>query len=285
MDKGLYLYCIRAKTDYKFSVQGIDGGQVFAIPCQNLEAVVSEVFLKEFGSEEIQRKAQEDLGWIKEKAQLHEQIVEEAMNPVRGQRGLVEAQRKQTSNGVKKGDEILSIIPMKFGTIFKTKEKLEATLKKYYSKFKKTLESLARKQEWAVKVYLNRKVFEEEVKKVSKVVQEKEREIAQLPEGMAYFMQKQIDDAVSKEADKALENYTESFFEALKKYAEASTKGKILEKELTGKSLPMVLNAIFLVSEKKLKDFIKEIDRINQEYKSKGFNFEYSGPWPPYNFI
>ena len=264
MNKGLYLYCIRAKTDYKFSVQGIDGGEVFTIPYQDLEAVVSEVSLEEFGSEEVQRKAQEDLKWIKEKAQLHEQVVEEAM---------------------KKGDEILSIIPMKFGTIFKTQEKLEATLKKHYSQFKQSLKNLAGKQEWGVKVYLTRGAFDKEIKKVSPVVQEKEKEIAALPEGMAYFMQKQIDDAVLKEANKALENYTESFFENLKEYAAAGTKGKILEKELTGKSLPMVLNAIFLISEQRLEDFIKEIDKLNQEYKPKGFNFEYSGPWPPYNFI
>ncbi|MFH1968060.1 MAG: GvpL/GvpF family gas vesicle protein [bacterium] len=283
MDKGLYLYCIRAKTDYKnlpagrtlyvcpsgkpltkFSVQGIDGGQVFAVPCQDLEAVVSEVSLKEFGSEEIQRKAQEDLKWIKEKAQLHEQVVEEAM---------------------KKGDEILSIIPMKFGTIFKTRENLEETLKKHYGQFRESLERLKGKQEWSVKVYLNRKNFEEEVKKVSKVVQEKEKEIDQLPEGIAYFMQKQIDEAVSKEADKAIENYTEDFFETLKKHAVAGIKGKILEKELTGKSLPMVLNAILLISEEKLEGFTKEIDKLNREYGTKGFNFEYTGPWPPYNFI
>lgn len=264
MNKGLYLYCIRAKTDYKFSVQGIDGGEVFTIPYQDLEAVVSEVSLEEFGSEEVQRKAQEDLKWIKEKAQLHEQVVEEAM---------------------KKGDEILSIIPMKFGTIFKTKEKLAGTLKKYHSKFKKTLENLAGKQEWAVKIYLNRKAFEKGVKKVSPVVQEKEKEIAQLPEGMAYFMQKQIDEAVSKEADKVLQRYIESFFESIKKYTEAGTRGRILEKELTGKSLPMALNAIFLVSEEKLEGFVKKIDKLKKDYKLKGFNFEYSGPWPPYNFI
>ena len=264
MAKGFYLYCIREKGNCNFSAEGIDGGKIFATPYQNLEAIVSEVSLEEFGSEEIQRKAQEDLKWIKEKAQLHEQAVEEAM---------------------KKGNEILSIIPMKFGTIFKTKEKLAETLKKYYSKFKKTLENLVGKQEWAVKVYLNRKVFEEEIKKVSKVVQEKEREIAQLPEGVAYFMQKQIDEAASKEVDRALQNYTENFFETLKKYAEAGTKGKILEKELTGKSLLMVLNAIFLVLEEKLENFIREINKLSKDYKPKGFDFEYSGPWPPYNFV
>jgi adenylate kinase family enzyme len=262
--KGFYLYCIKGKSNSRFSLEGIGGGEIFTIPYQDLEAVASEVSLEEFGSEEIQRKAQEDLKWIKEKAQLHEQVVEEAM---------------------KKGDEILSIIPMKFGTIFKTKEKLEETLKKYYSKFKKTIESLAEKQEWTVKVYLNRRAFQEEVKKVSPVIREKEKEIAQYPEGMAYFMQKQIDDVVSKEANKVLQDYGKNFFEDLKKYVEASTKGKILEKELTGKTLPMVLNMIFLVSKEKLEDFVKEIDKLNRDYKPQGFNFEYSGPWPPYNFI
>ena len=257
MAKGFYLYCIREKSNSEFSLEGIDGGKVFTIPHQDLEAVVSEVSLEEFGSEEIQRKAHEDLKWIKEKAQLHEQAVEEAM---------------------KKGDEILSIIPMKFGTIFKNKESLEETLKKHYDQFKESLKKIEGKQEWAVKVYLDRRAFEKEIKKVSPVVQEKEKEIAQLPEGVAYFAQKQIDEAASKEADKALENYTESFVEALKKWAEVSTKSKILEKELTGKSLPMVLNAIFLVSEEKLENFIKEIDKLEEIYKSKGFNFEYSGP-------
>lgn len=265
MVKSFYLYCIRARnSDGKFSTEGIGGGKIFAIRYQDLEAVVSKVSLEEFASDEIQRKAQEDLGWIKERASLHEKVIEGAM---------------------REGGGIVSVIPMKFGTIFKTKEKLVQALKKYYSKFKQTLEGLRGKQEWAVKVYLNRKTFEKEIKKASPVVQEKEKEMARLPEGTAYFMQKQLDEAVSKEADRVLQTYTESFFGKIKKYAEAGTKGKILGKELTGKSLPMALNMIFLVSGEKLEDFIKEIAQLNQEYKPKGLNFEYSGPWPSYNFI
>jgi len=260
----LYLYCIRKKTNFEFSCQGMDGNKVWTLPYQGLEAVISEVCLEKFDSKEIQKKAQEDLKWIKEKAQLHEKVVEQAM---------------------KKADKIVSIIPMKFGTIFRTKKRLAQALKKYYSKFKQCLENLAGKQEWSVKTYLNRRAFEKEIKKDNPMVQEKEKEIALMPEGMAYFMQKQIDEIVSKEADKALENYTQSFFEKLKKYADAGTKGKILEKELTEKFLPMILNAIFLVAEEKLKDFIKEINRLNKEFKDKGFIFEYSGPWPPYHFV
>ncbi|MBU4370216.1 GvpL/GvpF family gas vesicle protein [Patescibacteria group bacterium] len=261
---GLYLYCVKEKNNSEFSEKGINGGKIFVVPYKGLEAIVSQVDLKEFSSNEIQRKA-DNLGWIKEKAQLHEQIIEEAMGKEKG--------------------KIIPVIPMKFGTIFKSKEKLEETLKKYYSKFKKTLENLAGKQEWGVKIYLNRKIFEKEVKKVSHEIQKKEEEMISMPEGVAYFMQKQIDDAVKKEADKTFQNYIENFFNNLKEFSAAGTKGKILEKELTGKSLPMTMNAIFLVSEKKLKGFIKEINNLNKEFKSKGFTFEYSGPWPPYNFV
>jgi len=275
--KGLYLYCIREKTNSQFSGQGIDGGKIWTLPYQDLEAVVSEVSLEEFDSEEIQKKAREDLGWIKRKAQTHEKVMEEAME--------LQSPPFPLGGNPLKNKELKAVIPMKFGLIFKAKEKLEETFKKHYPQFKENLKNLAGKQEWAVKVYLNRKIFEKELKKVSIVAQEKEKEIARLPEGTAYFMQKQIDEAVLKEAEKALESYTVSFFENLIKYAAAGTKGKILEKELTGKSLPMALNMIFLVSEEKLEDFVKEINTLNQKYKPKGFNFEYSGPWPPYNFI
>lgn len=262
--KGLYLYCIREKTNSRFSSEGIDGSKVFTILYRDLEAIVSRVSLREFGSKEIQKNAQEDLGWIKEKALLHEKVIEQAM---------------------KRRKRIVNVIPMKFGVIFKTKEKLVQTLKKHYAQFRKNLENLSRKQEWAVKVYLNRKTFEKEIKKVSPVVQKKEKEMSQLPEGVAYFMQRQIDEVVSKEADKVLRDYIKGFFEHLGKYTEVGTKSKILQKELTGKSLPMTLNAIFLVAENNLENFIKEIDKLKKENKSKGFEFEYSGPWPPYNFV
>jgi len=277
MTTGLYLYCIKGKSDSKFSRAGIGGGEIFTIPYQDLEAVASEVSLEEFGSEEIQKKAQEDLEWIRQKALGHQNVVGEAM-------GLETPPYPLGENPLANKD-LKPVIPMKFGIIFKTKEKLEEILKEHYNQFKEGLEKLKGKQEWSVKAYLNRKAFEKEIKTASSVVQEKEKEIAQFPEGVAYFMQKRVDEVVSKEADKSLENYTESFFENLKKYTAAGTKGKILEKELTGNPLPMVFNAIFLVSEEKLKDFIKEIDNLNKEFKPKGFNFEYSGPWPPYHFV
>ena len=266
--EGLYLYCIREKTENapEISIKGIDGeGEVYALPFQKLEAIVSKVPLEEFASEEIQRKAQEDLNWIKEKAVIHEKVVEEVM---------------------RKNDKILNLIPMRFGAIFQDKVRLEETLNKDYSNMEEVLERIRGKQEWSVKIYLkDREKFEQVVKEKNEAVKEKEKEIASLPEGMAFFMEEELKEVISKEVEKELSNAAEVLFESLRKQAVASNKIKILGKELTGRREPMILNAAYLISEERIETFKEDAERLNQEIQTKGFYLDYSGPWPAYNFV
>ena len=265
--EGLYLYCIRKRIDTSspFSTKGIDGtGDVFSIAYRELEAVVSNICLEEFSSEEIQKKAQEDLSWIKEKALAHERVIEEAM---------------------RKDDEVLSLIPMRFGTIFKEKERLEETLNKDYPRIREVLDKIRGKQEWSVKVYLkDREKLEQVIKEKNEVIKEKEKEIASLPEGMAFFMEEELKEVISRELEKELNNIVEVLFEGLKKQAVNATKCKILQKELTGRREPMVLNAAYLISEEKIENFKKAVETLNQQIQTNGFCLEYSGPWPAYNF-
>jgi len=265
--EGLYLYCLREKTESAsaFSTKGIDGeGEAFVLIYSELEAVVSKVPLDVFDSEAVQSKAQEDLGWVKEKAVSHEKVIEEAM---------------------RENDKILSVLPMGFGTIFKDEVRIKEALNKDYSKIKKVLERIKGKQEWGVKVYLkDKKKFEGIIKEKNEAIKEKEKEIADLPEGMAFFMEEELKEVISKEADRELNNIVDGLFERLAKQSVDAIKNNILEKELTGRAEPMVLNSAYLISEEKVKDFKRNAVSLNQEIKTKGLYLEYSGPWPAYNF-
>ncbi len=269
--EGLYLYCLREKTQSPsppppISVKGIDGkGEVFILPFHGLEAVISKVSLEEFGSgDEIQKKAREDLNWIKEKAIAHEEVVEEVMSW---------------------NDNSSGLIPMRFGIIFKQETGLQETLNKDYSRIKETLEKVRGKEEWGVKVYLkDRKGFEQEIKERSSLIKEKEKEIAALPEGMAFFMEEELKEIVSEEMGKELNKYIEVFFESLRKHAAGSIKNKVLEKELTGRCEPMILNAAYLIPVEEKEDFKREAEGLNQKILEQGFYLEYTGPWPAYNF-
>ncbi|MBA4391533.1 MAG: hypothetical protein C0399_11445 [Syntrophus sp. (in: bacteria)] len=264
---GLYLYCIREKTEDAsgFSTRGIDGKrEVFTIIHQELEAVVSRVSLSKFTSDEIQKKALEDLNWIKEKAVVHENVIEEA---ARGTDGL------------------MNVIPMRFGIIFKNKTGLMETLDRDNAKMKRLLNEIRGKQEWGVKIYLmDSERFELMVKEKNEDIRLKEQETALMPEGMAYFMEEELEEIVHREVNKELDVMLDNLFEKLTEKTAESVKTKILDQEMTGTTEKMVFNAAFLVHGDRIDSFKKTLENTDKEMRIKGLRLEYSGPWPPFNF-
>jgi len=263
--KGLYLYgvCPFGKTKELPRIEGIDvQGEVFFVPYQDIKAIVSEVSLKEFGADEIQKRATEDLEWIKDKALMHEKVLEKVM--------------KICSD---------SVIPMKFGMIFKTKKGVSDSLKENYSKFKNLFEKLRGKEEWSIKIYLKFQLLENEIKNTSPIIQGKMKEINSLPAGKVYFLEEEINEAVKVESRNSIDNYISLFLERIGQLVEKVQENKILGKELTQKNDPMVFNGAFLVKKEKVDRFQEEIQELQAEYQKIGFTFEISGPWPPYNFV
>lgn len=268
MDKGLYVYAIKEKGDVSLplSLRGIDQkGQVFTYHYREIEAVVSQVSIQEYTSEEIQKKSKEDINWIKEKALLHENVIEEAM---------------------KDSDKTLSIIPMTFGIIFKNKRNLQSMLEKRYLYFKKNLKELKGKREWSIKVYLeDRKKIEQIVKEKDKEVKAKEEEIKTLPEGMAFFMEEELKETIAKGIKREINNNSDILFKELTEYAFSIKEGKLLDKELTGKNEPMVINILLLIKDKDKDLFRGKVAEISQIWSERGFYLECNGPFPVYNFL
>jgi len=97
-------------------------------------------------------------------------------------------------------------------------------------------------------------------------------------------MEEELKEAVSKEVNKELDNTMHVLSESLKKHAVDSIKCKNLERELTGRKEPMVLNIAYLILDEKVEDFKRAVEDLNQNIQTKGFSLEYSGPWPAYNF-
>jgi len=264
---GLYLYCVRDKTEdcSSFHTGGIDGKKaIFTIIHDELEAVVSRVSLSKFTSGEIQKKAMEDLNWIKEKAVIHEDVIEEAMRAT---------------------DGLANVIPMRFGIIFENKTGLEETLSRDYVKMRRLLNKIRGKLEWSVKIYLvDSERFESMVKDKNEEIRLKEKEMASMPEGMAYFMEEELKEIIRSEVDKELDAILGTLFGKLGEEAAGSVKTKILGTEMTGKAERMVLNTAFLVHADKVDPFKEALESIEEDIQTKGIHLEYSGPWPPFNF-
>jgi hypothetical protein len=261
--KGLYLYCIRNNNGKGLQMIGIDGkSKAMGIPYKNIEAIVSSVDLKEYGSKELARRAKEDLKWIIKNAKKHEKVIEHAM---------------------KVSGKIVPIIPMKFGMIFEKPQNLEDVLRKEYQKFKNLLARFARKQEWSVKIYAKESVLKEKLKSSEKKVQARIKQTKNLPRGADYFGELEVNKALDNVMQKKTGELSKKFFKLLGAFALESRQNKILAGELAGHKESMVVNSAYLVHEGKVRDFVKEakeLQKLNPE-----FIFEYTGPWPPYNFV
>jgi len=97
------------------------------------------------------------------------------------------------------------------------------------------------------------------IKEKSEVIKEKEKEIASLSEGMAFFMEEELKDVISEEMDKELNKIVEDLFKSIGKHAVASVRNKVLEKDLTGRREPMVLNLACLIPKEKIENFKKKL--------------------------
>ncbi len=266
METGLYLYCIRLRRDEALEVQRTmsEEEKILIIPFLELEAVTSEVSIEEFSSAEIQKKANEDLGWIKGKAQIHEKVIERAMRPDHS--------------------SLIPVIPMQFGVIFRTRKKLMETLYENLEKFRESLKNLIGREEWGVKVYLDEKVFDEFLGSENEELLIQKREAEALPKGLAFFAKKKIDYKAEEIKEQELAKITSEISEGLAGTAVTQIKAKILDKDFTMSPNEMILNGFFLLEEKRLKEFKSKTEEFKKRFSPFGIELEISGPWPSYHF-
>jgi predicted nucleic acid-binding protein len=77
----------------------------------------------------------------------------------------------------------------------------------------------------------------------------------------------------------------EEIFQELEKDASEAKLNETLSQKVTGEKKEMILNAVYLVERGKVAHFRQRGKRFMEKYASMGLDLEFSGPWPPYNFI
>ncbi len=262
--KGFYVYCIRPKlaNTLPAKAKGIEfGGKISVIFFKDIEAVVSDIDLFQFNEKKIEDKLQEDIKWAERNAQCHHGIVAEAY-------------------------KIEMVIPMKFGTIFKTKKSLEAMLKKHYRKFKRLLVGLTGQQEWGVKIYLEYEKFVEFLKKENEEVKKLEESKSAMSEGAQWYTDKKIDKLISEESEEEIEKQLQRIVKRLEDCCEQIAFCDLLPKEATtGMNKDNIFNAACLINNDKIDDFKKMLYEMQKECEQIGAALIATGPWPPYNFV
>jgi hypothetical protein len=168
-----------------------------------------------------------------------------------------------------------TVIPMSFGTVFKTDEDIIELLRSAYDAFTDVLNKMQDKFEFGLKVLWDRDQIIREIEAEDEDIRRLKSEIS-TQTGSTYFARMQYGRLIDAALQARSERYVSEIFEALRDVSVASRSNKPIGDR-------MIMNAAFLVSRHLEQAFDARVKDIGQRYDK--LTFKYTGPWPPYNFV
>ncbi|MGP4106121.1 GvpL/GvpF family gas vesicle protein [Virgibacillus sp. L01] len=240
--------------------KGIDGERdVYPIPMGSINAVVCDVCEQEFGQEVLQQKV-EQADWLHEKAFHHHE-------------------------SLMKLYEYCTVIPMKFGTIYKSLDSLESTIATHHDRLIESLETLTDKEEWNFKIYCNNEKLREGIADHNPTVDQKKEEIAGLSPGRQYLEKRKLSQLVDQELEKEKESFYTLVHDSLEAFSVSSEVKKNWSKSVTGRNEEMAWNSVYLIQQNKVESFLDHIKELRRKWEESGWMLEATGPWPAYHFV
>jgi hypothetical protein len=238
--RGRYVYCIiQSNKPLKLGQSTIadEVADVYTVNYKDLAAVVSDVPIGALDS-------------TRENVLAHEHVNETVM-------------RDHT------------VIPMSFGTIFKTREDIVELLRSAYDAFGDVLSKMQNKLEFGLKVLWDRDAMIRHIEHEDEDIRRLKSEIA-TQKGSTYFARVQYGRLVDGALQSRSEQYVSEIFEALRDVCVASRANKPIGDK-------MIMNAAFLVERAREQAFDARVKALGARYET--LTFRYTGPWPPYNFV
>jgi hypothetical protein len=238
--RGKYVYCvIRSSKPQQFGLSTLAGeiSSVHTVNYRDLAAVVSDVPIGPLDS-------------TRENVLAHEHVNETVM-------------REHT------------VIPMSFGTIFKTRDDALELLRSAHDAFDDVLSKMQNKLEFGLKVLWDRDGVISEIEEEDEGIRRLRNEIAS-QKGSTYFARMQYGRLLEAALEGRSERYVSGILEQLRTAAIASR----INKPLGDK---MILNGAFLISRESEGAFDHCIKQVASQHQN--LTFKYTGPWPPYNFV
>src|SRR5690349_3483668 len=239
---GRYVYgIVRSKGSMNFGSIGIGGAdeQVYTVNYLDIAAVVSKTTVAIFDP-------------TRENALAHEHVIETVM-------------KNHT------------IIPMSFGTVFRTDDDIREVLKSIYPSLKDVLKQMANKLEFGLKVTWDRDRIVEELKRENEEIHRFQHELTRKHLQSTYFARMQLGRMIDKALSERAAEVVREIYDGLRTVCVASRDNKVIGDK-------MIMNAAFLIQKDKETEFDAAVNAVAQKFGDR-LNFKYTGPWPPYNFV
>lgn len=254
-NKGRYLYGVVASGEtVSLGPLGIEGQEVYTIPCQDLGAIVHNCPTEPYQSKDEERVK----SWIR----TYQSVLDRAK------------------------ERFGTVIPLTFDTILRPQDDtlspdqvVRGWLKSEYARLSTILAQIRGKDEYGVQIYYEPAVVRRWLSEQNEEISKMKEELTAKSAGVAYLYRPKMEKIIKAEMAKLADSWFRDFGNKIKRHCDDIVLEKT--KQLTGGKV-MVLNLSCLVAGEKIDCLGEELEKINRR---EGFSVHFSGPWPPYSFV
>jgi len=239
---GKYVYCvIETDREEDFGPLGIGEGNntVHTVHFQGLAAVVSDTHIRIYDP-------------TRQNVLAHERVNERVM-------------------------ETHTVIPMSFGTIFRTEDDIVELLRSTETAFTDVMNKIKDKIELGLKVLWDRDKVVAKLEMEDEEIGKLREQIESDTKNSTYFARVQLGRLIESGLEEKAGEFVTHVYETLKPVSVASRSNKPFGEH-------MIMNAAFLVKRDRRPAFDESVKLMSSEYDGL-LSFRSNGPWPPYNFV
>lgn len=253
---GTYVYALlRAPRPPRVprGLRGLPGtGPVRVLPAEDrLWLLVADAPLARYGAEAIERGLR-DLDWVSACAVGHETVIER----------FTSAQ---------------ALAPMKLFTLFESDARAQALIRRDRRRLERTLDRIAGRQEWGVRVLLD------ERRALARARDRSGRgRPAAKSSGAGFLARKKAERDASRRLLADARGAMEPVFAELAKHADDARQRGPTPPEAGTR---LLLDGAFLVPVRGAARFRAAVKRIGQRLEREGYDIALTGPWPAYSFV
>jgi len=239
-------------------LRGIEGYPVRFLTIKDISVVYSKVPPEDYSRDSLEARLN-NLNWLENRAHEHYQVQEAIMA------------RTGTA------------LPFKFCTIFTTKKRMAEYVTDSYEGIENILTKLKGKQEWSVKVFVNKERLKAGIAQLNPHFRSFLK-TQQESTGKNFLLGKKLLHDIEAEAAEYYRQQTTNLINNLRQACEEWRQNETFPfPEKKGEE--MVGNFAFLVNADHLQNFTSLMDAFNERQPRDSLYAVYTGPWLPYNFV
>ena len=254
-----YLYGIvpADAPDPAADLAGVDDGAVRVVRGDRVAAIVSEVSEQAYADESIDARLA-DLAWVGERGLAHERVLDWY-----AERGPV--------------------IPLSLFSLHRDDARVRERLEGDAARYERTLQRLRGRREWGVKLWRDDSRLSDHLAELSAAVKALTGELESAAPGRRFLLEKKRASLKVEEMKRVSARVSHEVYAQLSAEAERSVTVPIPSTAAQA-AKTMVLYGAFLVPDERFAAFQRKLGELAGTFQPTGFDFEFTGPWPPYHF-